>query len=410
MGEVSSDSILIRKVAKGRENHQAKAMTVQKALRLSVAKVAEDLHDLALAAIGVKASMLEQPELEGQFVEDSLLLLLDGPRRQTGLAIVDKSLAGALVQQQTTATVRPETDDSRLLTSTDAAMVAPLLDGLLGRVAKTVESDEDARIFNGFGFGAMAQDSRLALMALEANEYNHFTLTLDIARGTRQSTLHLFFPIADDSVPVDDDDDFRDEDDDDANTEPKVSMADTVLQLEADLNIVLCKMRLPLGVLETLQPGQSIQLPPNAFPSVSVTGVDGRIIGKGEVGQIDGQRAVKVPRPPSYAAMPMRRASDAEGLDLPEVEGLDRRSNGAGASSGGLPDFPTGDLPALLPGDLPDLPANDLPDLPDISIPDPSDSGEQDALPELPPIDGLPDLDDLPDLSELGDLPDLKTA
>ena len=408
MGEVSSNSILERKAAQGRETHQAKAMTVAKALRLSIAKVAEKLHDLALAAIGIKAETVQHEQLEERFGENTLLLLLDGPRRQTGIAIVDGSLAGALVQQQTTASVRPESDESRPLTTTDAALAAPLLDGLLERVARTVEAEEDMKIFAGFRFGAMAQDARLAMMALEANEYNHFSLTLDVARGARQSTLGLYFPIADDDAIMDDIDEY---DDDSAEQKPKQTLAGTVLQLEADLNMVLCKMRLPLRTLERLQPGQSIQLPPNAFPDVAIAGVDGTTIGKGVVGQIDGQRAVQLKQKPNYAASPMRRQSDKENLDLPDMVIDDRRqsvpaltmSDVPGSSDAGLPDLPNVGVPAL--------PEPDLPDLPDLPAEEPS--GDLPELDDLPDLNDLPELDDLPDLSELAnldDLPDLKMA
>lgn len=395
MGEATTKTVLGRKVAAGHENHQAKAMTVQKALRLSVAKVAEKMLDMPLAALGVSMSVIENQGLEEAFGEKNMLILLDGPHLQAGVAVVDASLAGALVQQQTTGVVRPETDETRTLTRTDAALVAPLLDGLLKRVASVVETEEEARIFSGFRFGAMAEDERLALMALEANEFHQIALSLDISRGARQSKLNILLPIMDEDLVLPDSPGIET---DGAEVAKKPDMAGTVFKLEAELDMVLCKMRLPLNTLEALQAGQAIQLPPNSFPDVTVTGINGDSIGTGIVGQVEGQRAVQLARAPVYAESPKRRESDKAGLGLPEMTDIAGSDNLPADLSGpppmdiGLPDTP----------DLPDVPASlqfdepDLPDLPDMG-----------GLPDLPPLDPIPELDDMPDLADLEDLPEL---
>ena len=397
MGEATSNKVLVRKVAVGRENHQAKAMTVHKALRLSTAKVAEELHDLPLATLQISMSEVENADLPDTFTDGAMLLLLDGPRRQAGLALVDAGLAGALVQQQTTGTVRETDGTERRLTRTDAALVAPLLDGLIERVTQVVERDEDAEIFRGFQFGAMVEDARLAHMALEAHAYHKIAMTLDVAKGACQSALTLLLPIFDADEVLPDPSETEQ-----ASASSKKAMVNAVLQLEADIDMVLCRMRLPLGTLETLEAGYIIQLPPNSFPDVTLTDINKRAIGKGVVGQIEGQRAVQVSRPPVYADTPMRRESDRADLDLPNVQTLSDQA-------GPLPDFAQPELPDQ-PG-LPELPAPppDLPDLPETSF-------ETDAspdLPDLPDLEALPELDDLPNLAELDnlpDLPELKTA
>ena len=408
MGEATSNKILERKAASGRESHLARAMTVQKALRLTIAKVAEDRHDLALATLAIAVESVTNEGLPGVLKDDQLLILLEGPGRQIGVAMLDGAFVGGLVQQQTMGQVHAEMEDERKPTRTDAALAAPLLDDLIGRLENLVERPSDQMTFKGFRYAAMSDDLRLALMALEADTYRSFEISLDIARGARQGKMTLLLPepgqveivaehTADDLIEP---------------QEEGPDVVKTVFQLEAELNIVLCKLRLPLGQLENLQTGSVIELPPNVFPDVDVTTINGDVVGKGQLGQMDGQRAVQFDYAPKSQNMPLRRASDRGEADVPDVQLLDRRSGT------GQPE-PMPDFPGTMPSEPPDIPAlpdvgSDLPDLPDLpdlgGTPDdnafepPASIASDDALPEL---DDLPNLADLPDLA---DLPELKMA
>lgn len=77
-------SVLQRKARAGKQEHQARAMTVAKALRVSFAKVADKLLDLALAVIGVTRERCDGDQLPDKIDEAGLLLLLDGPGGATG--------------------------------------------------------------------------------------------------------------------------------------------------------------------------------------------------------------------------------------------------------------------------------------------------------------------------------------
>lgn len=94
-------SVLQRKAQVGKQDHQARAMTVPKALRVALAKVADKSFDMALAVIGVAQERWSGDEIEGKMEEGKLLLLLDGPAAATGGAVLDATLVNAIVQQQT---------------------------------------------------------------------------------------------------------------------------------------------------------------------------------------------------------------------------------------------------------------------------------------------------------------------
>ena len=95
-------SVLQRKAQVGKQEHQARAMTVPKALRVGLAKVADDAFDMALAVIGVTKETAAASVVLEDVGEETLLLLLDGVAGKVGGALLGSALVSALVQQQTT--------------------------------------------------------------------------------------------------------------------------------------------------------------------------------------------------------------------------------------------------------------------------------------------------------------------
>ncbi|MEP1535665.1 MAG: FliM/FliN family flagellar motor switch protein [Paracoccaceae bacterium] len=409
MGEATSNTFLKRKAAAGREDHLARAMTIQKAVRVTAAKTAEDLLQLPLAALAISAEVFNNADLEERIKEDCLLLLLDGPHGQPGLAMLDGSLVGGLVQQQTMGRVLEASNAERQMTQTDAALTAPFVDELLTRIPKILELPDDIRLLSGYQFGVMAEELRAVKMALEALEYTSLKMTLDLFKGARQGELTLILPHVEDSDLTGSDAEV----DDDDNAMPPPDLTKSLMKLNAELSITLGTIRMPISQLQQLAPGQALALPPDTFPNVKIMGSNGRFLGEGKLGQVEGQRAVRPVHAPAYDTQPMRRGADRDNLDLPEVTDISETP-----SSGGF-DLPSDDGGLELPGLLDLEPAGGgLPDLPD--LPGMLDGGEDtapaDGIPsmeDLPELDDFPDLADLPelnDLPDLGDLPDLKTA
>jgi flagellar motor switch/type III secretory pathway protein FliN len=395
-------SALQRKAQAGRKEHQARAMTVPKALRLSIAKVADDLWEMALAVIGITLDRLPADALDGLFDENALLLLLDGPDGATGAAIVGQDLVNALIQQQTTGRVSPKASAARRMTGTDAALCAPLLDAVFARAHSMLETGEDRHQLPVYRFGARSENPRLLKMALEEAEYSALKITIDVASGAHQASVVLLLPVRE------------------AITLPKAkpdapgalaapSMEDLALSLPCELRAILCRIRVPVSKLGSLQPGMTLALPPDAFPSIQVETIAGRAVATGELGQLEGQRALRLDHRPETAPRPQRRVSDQAGLDRPDVT----RNGPRGADAPGLIP-PLEDVAQTIDMvDLPSLETMDAPSeeegvqgLPDLDLPD------LDGLPDLsdiPNFDDLPDLD-LDDLPDLGALPDLNSA
>lgn len=402
MGETKSKTVLGRMATAGREVHQARAMTLQKAMRVSLAKAADALMDLPLAVIGSVVQKISGDALDEIVTDGSLLLLLDGPSSRGGAVVIDPILVGGFIQQQTIGSVRADTGAARVMTRTDAAICAPLLDDVFVRVPKIVDSEDEARLVDGFRFGAKAEHARALLLALDAPEYNVLRLTVDLARGTRQGEMVVILPTP--SVA-----EVLEEDIEGPATGRSLppDMSKVVMNLTADLNMVLCKLRLPLARVQSLKPGDALVIPPGQFPTVQICDSAGRVLGVGAVGHVDGVRAVKPKRAPLHATQPLRRASDEDQVDMPNVEKIDDRRS--------VPDLEPPDTRAAIADQTePAQKANSKEighiNEVDQAVEEPAESpgSEQGSEAELPELDDFPDLEDLPDLADLVDLSDLE--
>lgn len=392
-----NQSVLRRKTAAGQQQHQARSVTVAKAMRLSIAKVALDVFDMAMQAIGLVVEDRPQDACIDMMEAANLLVLLDGPQGRVGAAMIDAGLVGGMIQQQTMGRVVPATGDPRPMTQTDAAMCAPLLDALFDKASAAVEDEADRLLLRGFTFGARSEEPRLVAMALEDAEYRVIRLTLDMAKGVRQGDLVLFLPL----VPLHDPDggglDGSDDDEGHADIGSR-NLTDVVMHLEAELMVQLCHVRMNLSDLTHLSAGDTVLLPPGTFPKTRIIAQSGKCLGTGTLGQVDGQRALKIDREPAHANTPQRRIADQPDVEMPQVAQLEMRQQHAegmpaAPMPAALPSVVAQDMPAAMPQQFDDTKLPDLEDLPDLNA--------------LPALDDLPDLADLPDL---GDLPDLKSA
>lgn len=394
MNETATNSILGRMATAGREVRQARTMSLAKALRLTLAKVADALMELPIAVIGAVVEKVDGEAIEAHLNDTALLLLLDGPNGRTGAAMFDPIVVGGLIQQQTMGAVLPDTGVKRAMTRTDAAICAPLVDKLLEDAGPILDEADDAALLRGVRFGAKSDDARTLAMALDAQDYTLIRLTVDMARGERQGEIVLILPQPDIRL-LEAGEDNKPAKDGDAPT-----MTDTVMGLNADLNMIVCRLHLPLNALQALTVGDELPLTPGAFPNVQILTNSGRVVGRGTVGHVEGVRAVKPQRAPSHATQPLRRASDEPLVDMPEVEeipGPSRREDDVL----GVPE-------TARAASLTELPADEERRAETSSVePGAEEISAEDkplALEDLPELDALPDLSELPDLSDLPDL------
>ena len=313
-------TVLQRKVDAARDEQFARAMSLRKALRLTLPKVADDLFGLPVSVIGITQSLVPQTRLVDLFDAASLLVLMDGPKGAMAAVTLNADLVGAVIQQQTTGTVSPPPAAPRPPTRTDAALCAPMLDAVLARSAALLEVEADRRVFAGFKFGARVEDVRTLGLALDAPDFTVFHLTLDLAGGTRQGDILFCMPnpvlvMLAGAPPLDQH----------ANA-PR--LGPVVLLAPTELTAVLCKLRMPLSQVQALKAGDVLPVARSALRETGVHVQSGRRICVGQLGQSGGYRALRlqlggVPKPQLHSAEPQAHAdpdpAKARAAQPPEV-------------------------------------------------------------------------------------------
>jgi flagellar motor switch/type III secretory pathway protein FliN len=378
-------SVLQRKAQAGKQEHQARAMSVPKALRVSVAKSADDLFDLPMAVIGAVQEKCSSVGLPEKVDENGLMIFLDGPGGVTAGAVLGPEFVAALVQQQTTGRIATPPPVGRRLTATDAALCAPMIDEVFKRAHALVEEQADRDLLAPFRFGAKAESKRVFLMSLDVPDYQIVRLTVDVAAGAIQTVLVLLLPVIE--RPAEREAALPE------GTAPGegARLEKAVMGLQAELWAVLAKVRLPLSRLERLAPGDVVGIPLDAFDKVQLVARDGRRIGQGVMGQIDGKRALQVDHRPVDAGKPQRRASDRDDIDQVPVAPLSsEKTSGKRAVPAGDSDFD-----------------DDLSDLPAIDITPVEESENLTGPDDLPDLSDLPEFSDLPELDDFDDIDDL---
>ena len=358
-GAAAVTTPLHRKVKAGQAERQARGMSLLKALRLTLAKVGDDLFDLPIAVIAARSERCTVDAVQDTFAGAGLLMLLDGSGGTRGAAAFDPALVGALIQQQTMARVLPATDAAaRPMTPTDAAIAAPLLDALLSRAALLPEDAEEQALIAGFAFGARVEDARVLCMALDGPEHRLIELTVDIAGGLRQGRILLCLPhpakplTAAPAAPGDGASDRT-------TPEEEGAFAATLLTLQANLRVSLAQIRIPLHRIDQLCIGDCLDLGRASFSDVRLETLQGRPVGGGVLGQLEGVRAVQVQPTRTSALRLRRRAGDRADLNLPDVTDAAVAPTAFNPASASMAERP------MATDDYADLP--DLSDLPEVN-------------------------------------------
>lgn len=337
MSETERKDVLRRKARIGRAEHEARVMSPARALRIALARAAEDLFDLALAVSSVQAGQVGQDAAVGAFADDRLLVVLDGPGGAIGAASVDLAVLSGLIEMQTMGKVLPRQPEARMPTRTDAALVAPLVDAMLDGFEGNLAAQPEGAWAAGFRFGAMVESVRILSLLLEAPDFHLFRLDVDLGDGAKAGEVVIALPhvspaargaaagspAAAGAVA--------------APAPPVATLAQgALMNAEARLDAVLHRLRMPLSAIAALKPGDVLEIPREALTDTRLVAGTGHVAGKCRLGQINGNRAVRLLGRP--AAAPRRGENEGHGLPGPEMQG--RAAAQAEAAVVGPPERP----------------------------------------------------------------------
>lgn len=309
MVTTESHSALRRKTDANREGGSGTGRSAAGALRLGIARAAANLFDLAVAVIGIRQARVDQDMVGVHLSDERLLILLDGPPGLTGALVLDRALMVALVQQQTMGRVTATTPDERPFTATDAAMVAPLVDATLERAAKLAELPADVLCLTGFRFGARVEDRRSALLALDADAYRVFGLTLELDGGPLQGEMCLILPEPKPQIETTHDT---------STVQDSPTLGNAIGVARADLIAVISRVGVPLAELSKMQPGDLLPLVQERLDRIELVSIAGQKVAVGRLGQSGGLRALRLNeiRPP----MQGERDGFASGIGTRTIE------------------------------------------------------------------------------------------
>ncbi|WGW03786.1 FliM/FliN family flagellar motor C-terminal domain-containing protein [Tropicibacter oceani] len=325
-------------------------MSPAKALRRALSRTADVNWDLALVTLAVTIDQRDQDGVIDGLGKSDLLILIDGPEGALGLAVLDREVITGLIEVQTIQQVtQMPVDTDRVLTPTDAAMMAPMIDGTMERFVENLGDHPLLPQIEGYRFGAMLEDARSAGLLLNAANYRVFRAEVDIALGRRRGFVTFILP--DRRKPK------GKGPENESETGPGPH-ADVFGRVPARLDAVLAHLSMPLNKAQALKPGDLVPLPHDALDRVELSAGRGRSVVVGRLGQLNGMRAVRLSMPPAKGAAAMAKpAADQGKADFSAAAQAEEPGLPALAEGGG---FDAGGFDADSPEPLPDLPAMDF--------------------------------------------------
>lgn len=411
MGETNRQKTLQQIARAGRAEHQARVMTPPRALRLALARAADELFDLPLSVSSVQLSQVSQENTIAAFDEDALLMVFDGPMGAIGAVSVAVPLLAGLIEVQTMGAVLDRAPDEREPTQTDAALAAPLLNRCLEGFVDNFEGEGEADWAKGFRFGAMIEGTRMFSLLLEAADFHLFRVQVSLNSGAKEGEIVIALPVV---VEVASD---PPEPSTGQSTKSQVGHGarlklgqSALMSAEAPMVAVLDRIKMPLSGVSGLKAGDLLHVPRDALSNTRLMAQQTQSDIKCRLGQVNGFRAVRLiieGGGPSLIADSVAE-SDADLVGTPHapVQELHPVPGGLPGELAPLSDIegdPLPDASSDLEGEagLDGMPAlsemGDLPDLPELG----DLGGDLSDLPDLPPVEGLGDLPDLADLPEL---------
>ncbi len=315
-------------------------MSPGRALRLGLARAAAQLYDLPLQVTEVKTSVVGIDAVAGACGEEMLLALLDGPEGARGAVGLSRAMVAALIEVQVMGVVSTLEVRDRVLTPTDAAMVAPWLDGALERVDRSLEEEpaaepgkpgKDMGWMIGYRFGAMAEEPRALALALDAARFHLLRLTVDVALGRRIGEVLLLLPAPPAAESA-------------THAKGGAPAGESFLQVPAELRVIAGRLSLPLSRAGALQPGDVLPLEGLSMASAELRSVDGSLAGKARLGRMGDHWAVRfgAAEPPAVTqeprALPARAATGP--ASMPQAQEAPQEVTGQVE----LPDLPPMDF------------------------------------------------------------------
>lgn len=266
------------------------------AWRLALARAARDQMALALDVVALRDDKVSLAELIDMPADRSLLAVLDDAGGEAlGFMAIDPALLSGMTGMLTTGRITPDADTPRRPTRTDAAMVAPLIDAALTALHDALDGHDDAAWAAGWRYASFLDEARPLALLLEDVPFRLLRADVALQRGAAQGQVLLALPLGARArrpappEPAPDDGDLA---------AFQTAFARQVEAVPCRIEAELTRLRLPLARALALSPDDILPLGDASVGRLVLKGVDGRTLAEGKLGQMRGQRAVRLVLPP----------------------------------------------------------------------------------------------------------------
>ena len=273
--------ILSRKARQGSAQREVTTLTPTRALRLALARTADEMWGLPLAAQGVRRDRLDQDAALAQVAEGELILVMAADDGAAGLIVLGRQVLSALIEVQTLGAVLSGQAEGRAYTQTDGAMAWLYLGAVLASFADLLGADPLARQLGGYRLAGQAEDRRKAALFLDAVPHELFSAEVEIGGGARSGAVRLILPERDFGAPPM------------ARAAGPAAGAAALRLVPTSLQAVLCALSLPLSRACALRPGDLLELP-DCLDAAMLVAEDGTTIARARLGQVNGFRALRL--------------------------------------------------------------------------------------------------------------------
>ncbi|MDO6726491.1 FliM/FliN family flagellar motor C-terminal domain-containing protein [Cognatishimia sp. 1_MG-2023] len=304
MGEIQRQTLL----RKSNDATRGTGSAIERGLPLVFSRAAEDQFALPLLVSSVRMSAYRMDDLQSNLDEVGLFLLLEGPEGATGAAIVSFECMRALLEHLTMGRVLGKAvDATRTPTAVDAALMSSVLDGMLGACDRAFGALESSDWGAGHHFGSMVEDRRTLVLSLAGNGFSIYDIELSLGEIGQKGRMQLVLP--NDKVAA------VDEFSDEAREAKAQLFRENVMLAPAEMRAVLHRITMPYDKFKSLAPGDLLEVPKMALQETSLEIHCGDVMASGALGQMNGQRAVRLVLPDITAepeALPAKKPKPKE--------------------------------------------------------------------------------------------------
>lgn len=284
---MAEQQVLRRKAARdsGRSGDDAPTATAETEFAKALSRAMQDVLALRLAARSVDLQSWRPEEAAEAFTGQPLIVLVQNGDAETGLLVFDNAAFVALVCHKLTGLL-PATPDTtaRAPTRVDASLLRDVVDAILGQLhgpdGAAAKGAASRWAYTGF-----LSDARLVKFALA--DARHVVTDAQIVLGADQVTGRITL-----MLPPPRPDETRTKTQDTATWRAGLSQA--VLGAPLRLKGELAKLSLTLSQLRALKQGDDLRLPRSAIDQVRLVTNRGTTPWTGKLGQMNGDRAVRL--------------------------------------------------------------------------------------------------------------------